>query len=74
LPSGEASTPLSAEIAAASGTSSHPVFGRQMSMPPSGSPAASLSKDLGSLVFRKLLAAKASLGSAATPLPKTPAG
>src|SRR5215475_228827 len=74
LPSGEAATPLSAEIVVASGTSSHPVFGRQISMPPSGRPAISLSTAFGSLVLIKLLAAKASPGNAATPLPKTPAG
>ena len=56
------------------GTSSHPVFGRQISMPPSGCPAISLSRAFGSLVLRKLVAAKAPPGNAATPLPKTPAG
>src|SRR3984893_11683706 len=67
LPSGEAATPLSAEIVAASGTSSHPVFGRQISMPPSGCPAISLSAAFGSLVLMKLLAAKASPGRRRSP-------
>jgi hypothetical protein len=43
-------------------------------MPPSGCPAISLSAAFGSLVLMKLLAAKASPGNAATPLPETPAG